>query len=620
VEIKKPLWQLIEDWTCNAAIILLAIIPATESFLRLFFHSGVPFSQDIIKHLLLVTGCISGMIATRQKEHLSIGLIHYIKNKKIKTFLSILANLLSSYTALILTFCSAVYVKIAVDTHPIVGFISAQTFAFVLPVCFAVMSVRFAMTAPLNGKKKLISLIPVIIGLICSFPVILKFIYGVELPDYAYEIDLAFSDTAKMIEIPLIIFFILLAFAGTPLFIVIGAFSILLFEASGGEIDEIIVNASTSLTNRDFIAIPLFTLVGFFLSESNAGKRLVETFKRFFGWFPGGLIFVSVTVCAFFTTFTGASGITILALGGLLFTILSENAKYPIKFSRGILASSGSIGLLFPPSLPLILVAITMQKSILGFFAAGAIPGIILTLSMIIFGIFVSVKTKIPVEKFSIKGAVLSLKNSIFELLLPFLLLGGYFSGILSLIETGAAAFLYIFIVEVFIIRDIKLSDVPRVFEKALPIIGGILSILALSKALSEYIVLTQAPENFAAWLQQTVRSKLLFLFILNIALLLAGCLMDIFSATVVLLPLIAPLGAVYGIDPFHLGIIFLVNLEAGYITPPVGLNLFLASYRFDRPFVEICHDVLPFLVIQIIVVFLVTYIPVLSTFLPGFF
>lgn len=610
--------RFIEEWVASLAIILIVSLCTAESVLRLFWHTGIPSSQPVMVHLLLVAGCVSGMLATRKKEHLSVGLIHYLKNEKLINIFSIVCNSLAALTSIVLTACSAVFIRISLNPPSLIGFLPDRFFAAALPLAFAVMAYRFARAVPLYGLKRLFVLVPVLAGLVFALPMIFKLVWEFDLPEYAYEMNELFVNAALALKVPIIFFLVLAALAGTPLFIVLASFSLLLFTASGWETDTIIVNVYAALTTSDYISIPLFTLVGFFLSESRAGERLVETFKSLLGWFHGGLIIVSIVLCAFFTTFTGASGVTILALGGILYAILSENAKYPPHFSRGLLTSSGSIGLLFPPSLPLILVAITMQRSILDFFAAGAIPGIILTLATIVFGIIISIKTKIPLEKFDIKRVVVSIRHSIFELLLPIILVGGFVSGVLSLVEIGGAALLYVFVVEVFITRDIKLSRVGAVFAKAMPIIGGILSILALSKALSDYIVFTQAPETFADFLQNAISSKWVFLLFLNGALLVAGCLMDIFSATVVVLPLIAPLAAVYNIDPIHLGIIFLVNLEAGYLTPPVGLNLFLASYRFKKPFVEICRDVFPFLLIQLAVVLLITYVPEFSTILPN--
>jgi tripartite ATP-independent transporter DctM subunit len=351
--------------------------------------------------------------------------------------------------------------------------------------------------------------------------------------------------------------------------------------------------------------------------------EIILPFLLIGGFFSGILSLVeiaAVLICAFFTSFTGASGVTILALGGILYSVLSEHAKYTEKFTIGLLTSSGSIGLLFPPSLPIILVGATTMTNIMHLFLGGIIPGLILVAALIVFGIVASVKTKIPLEPFRIREEIRGLKISVFEIILPFLLIAGFFSGILSLVEIAAVALIYMFIVEVFIHRDIKLSNLVPLCRKAVPIMGGVLSIIALSMALSYYIVDTQAPDRLAAWMQATVESKYVFLLLLNLALLVVGCLMDIFSAILIVLPLVAPLGQAYGIDPVHLGIIFITNLEVGCLTPPVGLNLFLATYRFKKPFTEICRYVFPFLLIQLVVVILVTYVPWFSTYLTRFF
>jgi tripartite ATP-independent transporter DctM subunit len=265
-------------------------------------------------------------------------------------------------------------------------------------------------------------------------------------------------------------------------------------------------------------------------------------------------------------------------------------------------------------------VGATSFTDIRQLFAGGILPGLILITVVIIFGVAASIKVKIPVTPFNLKQSLRSMKNSAFEILLPFILSIGYFSGVFSLVEIGAIAAVYTFIVEVFIHREIKVKEVPQVFLKAVPIIGGVLSILAMSSALSHYIVDTQVPENVARWMHTAVKSKYVFLLLLNLALLLVGCLMDIFSAILIMLPLVIPLGQAYGIDPVHLGIIFIANLEVGFLTPPVGLNLFLATYRFKKPFVEICRYVFPFLLIQLVVLILVTYVPWFSTYLTRFF
>jgi tripartite ATP-independent transporter DctM subunit len=570
-------------------------------------------------HLLLALGLLSGMITTRKKEHIAISLTQYLPDNALKQFSTALAGLLSVFVLTVIAWSSFAFIKISLDSR-IIGFIPDRVFAVVIPLGYFVMAFRFARQTPLKGAARFLPLLAMVLGTLAAFPAIAKFIWGFDTPDLVYNLTELCASIAYYGRIPAVILLIFAALTGTPLFVVIGGLALLLIQGSWGEIEVVPNQIYTGLTQNSIIAIPLFTLAGFFLSESKAGERLVITFRSIFSWLPGGMIIATVIICAFFTSFTGASGVTILALGGILYSILTDHVKYPDNFSIGLLTSVGSIGLLFPPSLPIILVGATTQTNIIHLFAGGVLPGIILVAAVIVFGIIASIRIKIPVEPFHLKTALSSLKKSSLEILLPIFLIVGYFSGIFSLVEIGAIAAVYIFIVEVFIHRDIKLREVPRVALKAMPIIGGVLSILAMSQALSYYIVDTQVPENLARWIHGAVESKYLFLLLLNLSLLVVGCLMDIFSAILIVLPLISPLGAAYGIDPVHLGIIFITNLELGFLTPPVGMNLFLATYRFKKPFVDICRYVFPFLLIQLLVVILVTYVPMLSTYLTRFF
>ncbi|MDR3356220.1 MAG: TRAP transporter large permease subunit [Spirochaetaceae bacterium] len=619
----------LEIGICNVSLAVIALLLFVSAFLRLVFHTALSDTAALSTHLLLVAALFSAMLTTKNENHLSIGIVHYIKNQRAKVFLAVATGLLSTFISTILFFCSADFIKIGLYPPQRIGLFSDRFFAYSLPIAFAVITFRFARLTPLRGGRRLLSVAAVLLGIVCSLPLVFKFIWEFNLPDFAWAICDLFAALASAIKTPVLILIILAALAGAPLFIVIAAFSLILIQSSGGEIDVTANQVYTALTQNNIIAIPLFTLTGFFLSESRAGERLVETFRSIFCALPGGMIAATVLICAFFTSFTGASGVTILALGGILYTVLSggetretnlDGKKYPSDFSIGLLTSCGSIGLLFPPSLPLILVGTTTQTNILQLFMAGILPGILLLLSMIVFGIIISFKTKIPLERFAARRAALSLKKSLPEILLPFLLITGYFSGILSLVEIGAAALIYVFIVEVIVSRDIPLREVGSVFAKALPVTGGILAILALSQALSYYIVDTQAPENFARWMRAAIESKWLFLLILNLTLLVTGCLIDIFSAIMIVLPLLVPLADAFGINHVHLGVIFLINMEAGFLTPPVGLNLFLASYRFKKPFVEICRYVAPFLLIQLLVVLVTTYIPEISLALINLF
>ncbi|MDR2783284.1 MAG: TRAP transporter large permease subunit [Treponema sp.] len=623
----------LEEVICYTAVICLGVFPMLgigagvyfthvsngPALINRFFEVFLSMSgTDVLTHLLLTTGLFAGMLTTKDQSHLAISIVQNFSSKPVKRRLAVFNNCLSIVVLVVIALSSLAFIRIWLD-GTLIGFIPDTVFASVIPLGYTVMAVRFALQTPVKGWGRLFPIAAFLLGILAAFPVVAKFWWGFDAPDGVYALIDACYSIAVALKVPVIIILLVSAFIGAPLFVIIGGLSLILIETSGGELDLVANQIYATLTNDNFIAIPLFTLTGFLLSESKAGNRLVAIFKNLFSWLPGGMIIATMVICAFFATFTGATGVTILALGGILLAILKD-VHYDEKFSIGLLTSAGSIGLLFPPSIPIILVGTTLQTNIIHVFLGGIFPGVILVVAMIIFGIIASIKTKIPVEKFNLKNSAVSIKNAIFEILLPFILIIGYFSGALSLLEISSVAVVYVFIVEAVVHRDITLKDCIKILRKALPIIGGILSILAIAQALSYYIVDTQAPENFARWLAQTIHSKYVFLLLLNLALLVVGCLMDIFSAILIVLPLVAPLGVAFGIDPVHLGIIFIINLEVGFLTPPVGMNLFLASYRFDKPFTSICRYVLPFLSVSFAVTLLVTYVPWFSTFLPSLF
>ena len=607
---------IIEKGICFAALIFLVLFAASEAIARLSGGS-IPASNAFLIHILLLLGLFSGMFTSKTGEHLSIALVQYVKDEKTKRLFALITGTLSVYLCTLLAWSSVSFIKIGLQPR-LIGFIPNIVFVIAMPLAFAVMALRFGLRLP--AYNRLLLPLAFVLATIVSFPVIAKIIWGFDAPLFVYDLSDSFYLALYHIRLPLILLLIAAALIGAPIFTIIAGITLVIIQSAGGEAEAVNNSIFSALTDSNIIAIPLFTLTGFFLSESRAGERLVHTFRSLFCWIPGGMIIATVIICAFFTSFTGASGVTILALGGILFTILSGKSAYSERFSIGLLTSAGCIGLLFPPSLPIILVGAATRTNIIHMFLGALIPGLILVIAMIVIGIVASIKVKIPVEPFHFGKAVSSLKGSVLEIILPVFLIAGYFGGVFSLIEIGAISVLYVFVAEVLIHRDIKFSEIPRVFFKALPIIGGVLCIIAAAKALSYAIVDTQAPELFAHWMRNVVESRYLFLLILNLALLIIGCFMDIFSAILVVLPLIAPLGEAYGIDPVHLGIIFLMNMEVGFLTPPVGLNLFLASYRFEKPFTQVCRYVLPFLLVQLAVVLLVTYIPVLSTYLPRFF
>jgi tripartite ATP-independent transporter DctM subunit len=609
--------SLVEKGVCIAALVSLVLIAAADAFARLF-GGGVPAATGLLVHILLLLGLFSGMFTAGTGEHISITLIHYIKDEKIRRIIALITGFISVFICTIIAWSSVSFIKIAIEPK-LIGFIPNVVFIMAMPLAFGVMALRFARQLHVKGQNRVVPILALLCGSAAAFPVIVKIIWGFNAPDSVYYLVDFFYDALFRIRLPLIILLAATALMGAPVFTVIAGIALTSIQSAGGEAETVNNSIFSAFTDTSIIAIPLFTLTGFILSESRAGHRLVKAFRGLLSWMPGGMIIATVIICAFFTSFTGASGVTILALGGILFTALGE-ASYPERFTIGLLTSAGCIGLLFPPSLPIILAGAASRISVVHMFLGALIPGLILVAAMIVIGIAASKKVKIPTEPFRFGAAASSLKESAAEILLPLFLIAGFFSGAFSLAEIGAISVIYVFIAEVLIHRDIKLSALPQVFYKALPIIGGILCIIASAKALSYAIVDTQAPENFARWMQGVVESKYLFLMLLNLALLIVGCLMDIFSAILVILPLLSPLGEAYGIDPVHLGIIFIMNLEIGFLTPPVGLNLFLASYRFKKPFTEVCRYVLPFLLVQLAALLLVTYIPAVSTYLTRFF
>jgi C4-dicarboxylate transporter DctM subunit len=490
-----------------------------------------------------------------------------------------------------------------------------------MPLGYMVMAYRFARQAPGKTWGKVIASLGFIFGTILAWGAVANtalVLYPAG-ENFFNSLMPAYNLIGVHLSTPIIVLLLFGAITGVPIFIVLGGIGYMLFAHTAQPLEVIANEAYSLLTSHSLPAIPLFTFTGFMLSESKAGERIVLLFKALFAWFPGGLAIMAILVCSFFTTFTGASGVTILAVGGLLSYVLVKG-RYDKKFSSGLLTAVGSIGLLFPPSLPVIIYGVTAQVSIKDMFVGGIAPGIILVLVMVLFGVIFAKKNNVPREPFVLKEAIAATRRSFWEILLPVIIVWGYFGGITTLVESGAVAVIYSLVVEVFIHHDIKVKQLSSVMLKCMPIIGGVLAILALAKGLSYFIVDAEIPMQLTAWVQGTIHSKYIFLLLLNIALLITGCFMDIFSAIMVVVPLIIPLGNLFGIHPVHLGIIFLANMELGYLTPPVGMNLYLASYTFNEPIGKIYKDVFPFLMIQLAAVLLITYIPFFSTGLLNLF
>jgi tripartite ATP-independent transporter DctM subunit len=408
---------------------------------------------------------------------------------------------------------------------------------------------------------------------------------------------------------------LLLAILGAPLFAVIVAGATVGFARTGVDPMIVAMEVYRIAETPVLLAIPLFTFAGYLLSESGAPQRLVRASDALLGWIPGGLAVVALVACALFTAFTGASGVTIVALGALLYPALRE-AGYSERFNLGLITTSGSLGLLFAPSLPLILYGIVAQQPIDKLFLAGILPGSLMLLMLSLWTVREGrqvLKLKRREKRLDLSELAAAFRAAIWELPLPVIVLGGVYSGIFAVSEAAAVTVVYVFVVEVLIYREIPARRLPGVMRESMIMVGGILIILGASLASTNYMIDAQVPMKLFDLVTAHVSSKLTFLILLNIFLLILGTMLDIFSALVIVVPLILPLAAGFGIDPIHLGIIFLANMQIGYCTPPVGINLFIASYRFDKPVVLLYRSALPFLVILLLCVVLITYWPWLS-------
>lgn len=406
---------------------------------------------------------------------------------------------------------------------------------------------------------------------------------------------------------------ILFALLGAPLFAMFGALTLNAYQNVGGSFLSIISDFEALTQAPTLMTIPLFTFAGYILAESQAPTRLVNVAKAFVGWLPGGVAIVTIFACAFFTAFTGASGVTIIAMGGLMYPILMKEG-YGDKFSMGLVTCCGSLGLLFPPSLPIILYGVISNVFIDQLFIAGILPGIVLMTVLSLYAVYIA--QDIGVKKLPFNGRNLypAMRSAMWELPLPIIILGGIYGGLFTANDAAPITALYVLIVEVFIHREVKIfTDIPRIIKESMIIVGGILIILGIATAMTRFMILQQIPDQLFNWVSQYITSQVMFLVILNFFLIIVGCLMDIFSAIIVIVPLITPIALKYGVNPIHLAMIFLTNLEIGYLTPPVGLNLFISSFRFRRPVVDLYRISLPFILLLIIALLLITYIPWLS-------
>ena len=407
----------------------------------------------------------------------------------------------------------------------------------------------------------------------------------------------------------LILIAFLIMFLGAPLFTVFSGLTLLLLFLAHIDSSAMIIEMYRIATTPILVAIPLFTFAGYLLSESKAPKRLIGLTDALLGWLPGGLSIITLITCSAFTALTGATGLTIIALGGILLPALLQ-AKYPEKFSLGLVTNSGTLGVLFPPSLPIIIYAIVSKVQITQLFLAGLLPGILMVVLLSAFSVQKAMAAEVPRTNFNTSRMFKALREAMWELPLPLVVLGGIYSGYFAVSEAAAITAVYVFLVEVIIYRDIQWRELPQVMRKSMVLVGGILIILGAALGFANYLIDAEVPMKLFNLFKTYIDSPFIFLILLNLFLLVVGCLLDIFSALIVVVPLITPVATAYGINPIHLGIIFLANLQIGALTPPVGMSLFISSLRFEKPMSKIIMASLPFIVVLLFVLAIITYVP----------
>ena len=582
-----------EDTLAFVIFTAMTLLPVLETVARLFDTNSIPASQVLVQHMTLWIGLLGAVLAARQNKLLALTRkplflqeedIHIGRwIAKVTTFLVLIALTWGSWQLLKVEF------RNPFDIAPNIPRWLAQS---IMPIGFGLMAVQIYFNSFKNNIHR-VTLI--IVGLLFSLSAITDAIY----------------DVFPAVWLGLFFLFIALIY-GAPIFVGLGGAAVLFFWADFIPISAIPAEAYRIVVSPSLPTIPLFTLAGYLLAESNASERLVKVFREIFGWIPGGTPIIVVVLCGFFTALTGGSGVTILALGGLLLPLLLKDG-YSRTFSLGLITVSGSLGLLFPPSLPAIIYGVTAGVSVKNIFIAGLIPGLLLVVVMAVWALYQGKQQKIVTNPFKMKNALKVCFDAKWEIMIPILILFGVFGGFATLVETAAITVVYIFILEVYIYNDIKLSNLPKIIIDCATLIGGVLIILGVAMGLTSYLVDAQIPTLLLSWVEDTISSKYVFLLMLNVFLLLVGCLMDIFSAIIVIVPLIAPLGTYFGVDPVHLAIIFIANMELGFLTPPVGMNLFLAAYRFDEDMPKIYQATLPFFLVRLLAVGLITYIPIIT-------
>ena len=580
-----------ENLLLALALAAMALVPLVEITLRATLAAGVSGAASITQHLALVAGMLGAAVAAREGRLLSLSTLELLRQGRF------LAGSAAAIVSTLLCAGSLEFVLAERAAGNVIAYgIPVWLGQAVLPFGFALIALRLVWATSAYWPARIAVVALAGAAAACATQ-------GLPLSAWGSVAALAAVAIGALL--------------GAPVFAILGGVALVAFWSDGLPIASLALDHYRMVVNPSLPMIPLFTLAGYFLAEGGAPRRLVRVFNALFAGVRGGAAVVTVLACAFFTSFSGASGVTIIALGGMLMPLLLSSG-YSQKGALGLLAGAGSLGGMLPPGLPLVLYAIVARISIEDMFLAGVLPGLLMVALITMWGLRLAPEAPQARRAFEWREARAALLDAKWELALPLVAFAALFGGFATPVEAAALTAVYAFVVEVFVYRDLDLRrDVLRVMAQCGLLIGGVLLILGVALGLTNYLVDARIPERLVDWVTGAVTSRWAFLLALNVFLLAAGCLLDIFSATVVLVPLLLPLGAAFGIDPLHLGIIFLVNMELGYLTPPVGMNLFFTAYRFGRPLPEVMRAAIPAACVLAVAVVFVTCMPWLASGLP---
>ncbi len=589
----------LERWLVTFFLLAMIALPAASTVARRFLGRELPGASVLAQHITLWVGFLGAMLATASGRHLALSTLGMIPEGPWRRAAHAFGHAASAAACALMAWASVLLVQAEWDSQGQVAFgIRVAWSQLVMPGGFVVMALRFAWLAGQgNGPDRWVARLLALAAAVAAF-------------------GLGWLPATGALVTALLLLTLAAFLLGAPVFVAMSGVAMALFFREGGAETIAAVPAATFnlVSSATLPAIPLLTVAGYVLAEGGAARRLVRAYKGFFGWMPGGLAIMATVVCALFTTFTGASGVTILALGGLILPAMLEE-KYPEGFSLGLVTAAGSLGLLFPPSLPVILYAVVAGAPIDHLFIGGFVPGMLMVVLVAAYGMIVGVRVKAPRQGFQPREAFRALWGARWDLGLPLLVVVSVGSGYATIVESAALAGAYSILVELLVFKELKpVGDLPRVLSHAATLVGSVVLLLGTALGVTSWFVDAEIPTLLVDWMTAHVHSPAVFLLMLNVVLLVLGSVLEIYSAIVVLAPLVAPLGVAYGVEPIHLGVVFLANLELGFLFPPMGLNLFLSAQRFQKPLPTLYRHAFPFLLIMSAGVLAITYLPAITT------